>query len=70
LAEPIIPIWKKLDEDTGQWIFGLSPTDADRVAAGYACARCLEPFEFYVAKCPVCGEANVPNILPTPAGWK
>lgn len=73
MAEPIIPLWKKQDPDTGEWIFGLSPADAARVEAGYACPFCLEPFEFYVSACPVCGrpQEKVDGvILPTPVEWR
>lgn len=72
MAEPIVPIWKKQDPDTGEWIFGLTPGDMARVEAGYACFRCLEPFEFWLAKCPVCGQSQQKTrtaIVATPEGW-
>lgn len=76
-VEPIIPIWKKLDEETGDWVFGLHPADMELVAQRYACHNCLE--QFYVGgmrvqlmKCPVCRRdqdraSDYGIIVPTPA---
>jgi len=41
-----------------------------KVLNGYACGRCLEEFEFWVAKCPVCGEVNEPRHSELPSEWK
>jgi hypothetical protein len=54
MAEPIKPIYKKWNSEAQAWQWGLAPKDFMRVAAGYGCSRCLEPFEFWVARCPVC----------------
>jgi rRNA maturation endonuclease Nob1 len=66
------PVWKKKDQ-FGQWIFGVSAADVEKVRQGYACSRCLEEFESRPDKCPVCGEPTTITsdlvILPTPEGW-
>lgn len=72
-------IWKKQDEETGEWIFGLTPEDLDLVAQRYACHGCLEEFmegSFRVQRdvCPVCRReqdraSDYGIIVPTPAGW-
>jgi hypothetical protein len=73
VAKPIIPIYKEQHPVTGEWTFGLTPEDHARVEAGYACHRCLEPFEFWVPVCPVCREPQLHKtglqIVKTPEGW-
>lgn len=69
MAEPILPVWKKWDPETNEWIFGLKPNDLARVEAGYACFNCLEPFEHWVAVCPVCRkEQDRIRVVAVP-GW-
>jgi RNA polymerase subunit RPABC4/transcription elongation factor Spt4 len=66
------PIWKKRDQ-FGEWIFGLSPDDVERVRQGYACSRCLEEFDTHTKVCPVCREPTEILsdfvIVPTPEEW-
>jgi len=64
------PILKKWDRELEAWTWGLLPDDFMKVLNGYACGRCLEEFEFWVAKCPVCGEVNEPRHSELPSEWK
>lgn len=52
---PIKPVYARPNMETGEWQWGLAPDDFHRVMQGYACGRCLEPFECWTPKCPVCG---------------
>jgi hypothetical protein len=54
MADPIKPVYSRYDRTTGQYMWGLGPDDYERIRQGYGCPRCLEAFEFYTARCPVC----------------
>jgi hypothetical protein len=69
VAKPILPVWKKMDPETGEWIFGLRPEDLARVEAGYACFNCLEPFEHWTPVCPVCQRAQDRIRVVKVEGW-
>jgi hypothetical protein len=65
------PVFKRWNPELKSWHWGLMPEDFQKVMEGYACARCLEEFEFFVARCPVCGEENFPATVPeTPSEWR
>lgn len=52
----IRPLYSRFDNETGQWIFGLSEDDFHRVQQGYGCGNCLEDYGGkWLPKCPVCG---------------
>jgi hypothetical protein len=63
------PIYAKRMRGQDEWIWGLDEEDFKKVAAGYACARCLEEFEFYVARCPVC-KNEIQTLVDTPEEWR
>lgn len=71
MAEPIRPVYSEVLPD-GRMLWGLTEHDMGRVRAGYACGSCLEPFEIYMAACPICGcetRADL-HIVAEPAHWK
>lgn len=71
MADPIKPVFQLWNNELGEWQWGLNPDDYMRVQSGYGCAKCLEPFEFWVAVCPVCGQPNVAEKeVPVPSFWK
>jgi len=70
-VKPIKPVFAKYDFERDEWIWGLMPEDFKRLAAGYGCAHCLEPFAHWVPFCPVCKTPNaVANPIPTPSEWQ
>lgn len=72
-------LYKKRDEETGEWIFGVTPLALELIKKGYACNRCLEVFEVggvrtWLPECPLCGEPTSVGedrkaIVETPEGW-
>lgn len=71
MAEPIVPLYKAWNAEEGHWQWGLSPEDYQRIQSGYGCGFCLEPFDFYVPVCYVCGEPNeVAAPTPVPSEWR
>lgn len=71
MADPIIPIFKFWNAELGEWQWGLTPEDYHRVQNGYGCARCLEPFDYWVPTCYLCGQPNAAEPgVPVPAEWR
>ena len=52
------PIFSRFDWDLEEWVWGLSPTDFQKVVEGYACDRCLEEWELWVPVCPTCRKST------------
>lgn len=72
MAEPITPVYSKIDPATGQPIFGLTFTDFTRVEQGYGCPHCLRVFEQATfGRCPDCKrEMNDNAVAPLPEDWR
>lgn len=70
MAEPFRPIYKLWNAEEGHWQWGLLRPDYERIQNGYGCGKCLEPFDYWVPRCYVCGELNTPAPdTPVPSQW-
>lgn len=67
-------IWAKLDEQ-GQWVWGITEQQAEKILAGYACGNCLEEFMVggmpaVLPVCPVCRAPAVRELVEVPEEWR
>lgn len=69
-VKPLKPIFKRWNNDLEAWQWGLSREDFVRVQAGYACEKCLEPFERLHLECPVCKHRNSHMVVDAPSEWR
>jgi hypothetical protein len=66
------PIYARFDHGEDHWVWGLDQEQFGKVAAGYACGRCLEDFGGkWLAVCPVCREPTAaPRVVDLPDEWR
>lgn len=68
MAKPIIPVYSEQLPD-GKMLWGLGPTDFERIRQGYGCGSCLEAWDFYQPSCPTCKLPVLADAVPTPNHW-
>lgn len=59
-----IPVWERINHETGEVEFALEHEDFEAIRQGYGCSYCLKDYRgMYLKKCPDCGQDTL-EVVP------